>query len=131
MPSTTFEHPGAVAIPSSMKTYPLRLPSYRASYLGRYHPYSRKSNKPVDLMKRIDLPFEQSGRLSSALSVVSEEDEYEEAIIEPPANSYEQPKLIIIERQPATYTNLVRRMNAFAIALVRHIRRRSTMKPEV
>ncbi|KAI0094346.1 hypothetical protein BDY19DRAFT_912353 [Irpex rosettiformis] len=60
---------------------PSRLPSYRSSYCGRYHPYGRRVSKgghrgrSVDLMKTIDMRFDN--RASLSLSVVDEEDEYE------------------------------------------------------
>ncbi|KAI0076631.1 hypothetical protein K474DRAFT_1707966 [Panus rudis PR-1116 ss-1] len=69
--------------PSTLQTYPLRLPSYRASYLGRYHPYGRKTaharHQPVDLMQTVDLRYEPEypNRPSLALSSVTEEDEAE------------------------------------------------------
>ncbi|KAI0075039.1 hypothetical protein K474DRAFT_1709369 [Panus rudis PR-1116 ss-1] len=60
-----------------------RLPPYKSSYLGRFHPYGRKTgharHRPIDLMKTIDLRYEPESvhRPSLALSIVTEEDEAE------------------------------------------------------
>ncbi|KAI0347777.1 hypothetical protein BDW22DRAFT_1424044 [Trametopsis cervina] len=70
-----------------------RLPSYRSSYCGRYHPYGRRVPRhgpPIDLMKTIDARCE-SNRASISLSVVDEEDEEEldeeEELTEPRGDS--------------------------------------------
>ncbi|KAH9949421.1 hypothetical protein B0H21DRAFT_133395 [Amylocystis lapponica] len=59
--------------------YSLRLPSYRHSHCGRFHPYgkpARPSQGDVDLMQTIDLRYDAvPGRPSLTLSVVVEEDE--------------------------------------------------------
>ncbi|KAI0749165.1 hypothetical protein BC629DRAFT_121998 [Irpex lacteus] len=59
-----------------------RLPSYRSSYCGRYHPYGRKlprKGQEIDLtfsaQKTIDMRYDN--RASLSLSVVDEEDEYD------------------------------------------------------
>ncbi|CCM05427.1 uncharacterized protein FIBRA_07644 [Fibroporia radiculosa] len=55
-----------------------RLPSYRSSYLERFHPYVRtRARRKVDLMQTVDYRYDHGVpyRPSFALSVVEEEDE--------------------------------------------------------
>ncbi|PSS05437.1 hypothetical protein PHLCEN_2v3817 [Hermanssonia centrifuga] len=58
--------------PSTTKLpYPLRLPAYRSSYLGRFHPYGRRRaygdrDCEVDLMQTVDLRYSGGGTTGDA-----------------------------------------------------------------
>ncbi|CAL1701784.1 unnamed protein product [Somion occarium] len=114
----------------------LRLPAYRVTHLGRYHPYGRKvayhaTSQPVDLMQTQDHRFtDYAGRPSLSLSIISEEDEDDIARVEhgiypviPPIE-----RLVVIGGHPEKTVGFMEIIIDFALAMRRRFRRLATKR---